>query len=72
MFGLCLIDVQQRQRMDQVQPVLTGSDKTNLGLFSAPNPLVHLIGMAELLSSVAFIVDKARLLIDAIIDQTDI
>ena len=58
--------------MDQIQPIFASSDKTNLGLFSAPNPLVHFIGMAERLSSVAFIVDKAGLLIDAIIDQTNI
>mmetsp|Transcript_29236 Transcript_29236/g.56596 ORF Transcript_29236/g.56596 Transcript_29236/m.56596 type:complete len:250 (+) Transcript_29236:4455-5204(+) len=70
--GLCGIDVQQGQRMNQIKPVLARRHQTDLGPGLAPNALVHLVGIGKRLSGVALVVDQPGLLINAVIDQTNV
>ena len=69
--GLVLVDAQQAQRMDQVQPVLARRDQPDLGTRLAPHPLVHTVGTRKRLRGKAFVVDHPRFLGDPVIVQPD-
>ena len=58
--------------MNQIQPVLTGGDETNLGTGFTPDPFVHLIGVAEGLSREPFMIDNAVFLTKAVIVKADV
>ena len=71
-FGLGLVDIEQFQRMGQIQPVLAGRHKSDLGPGFAPDASVNLVGPRKRLGGKAFVVNHAGFLRDTIIDQPDV
>ena len=69
--GFVLINVQQAQRVNQIEPVLARSGKADLGPALAPDALVHLVGMRERLGGEALVVNHPRFLQMRRIAQTD-
>ena len=70
--GLGLVDVQQRHRVHQVQPVLAGGDEADLGPLLAPHAPVDPVGPAECFGGKALVVDHPRLLQVRRVDQPDV
>ena len=61
-FGLVLINIEQAQRMDQIEPVLTSSREADLGPALTPHAFVHLVSVAKGLCRETLIVDHSRFL----------
>ena len=70
--GLIRVDPQQRERMRQIQPILARRDKADFRPRTAPDTVVHLVGVGKRLGRVAFIIDHPRLLGDGRVDQADV
>ena len=70
--GLGLVDAQQRQRMHQIQPVLAGSDKPDLGIGSAPMFSVDPVCAGKRFGRPSFIVDHPRFLRDGRVSQPNV
>ena len=70
-FGFVLVNVEQAQRMNQIEPVLTRRGKADLGPAFAPHAFVHLVGVGECLGRETLIVDHPRFLQMRSIAQAD-
>ncbi len=71
-FGLGLVDTQQRQRMDQIQPVLAGGDKADLGTGFAPMLAVDAVGTGKRLGRPTLVIDHPRFLRHRRVAQADV
>ena len=70
--SLVRIDVEKRQGMDQIQPVLARRDKADPGPRLAPDPLVHLVGMGKRLGRKAFVIDHPRFHLGRSVDKANV
>ncbi len=70
--GLGLVNIQQRQRMHQIQPVLACGHKSDLGTRFAPDAFVHFIGMGKGLGGETLVVNHPRFLLCRGVQQANV